>query len=54
MVLEILMKGDISDSKDLPSVQRFVFLSPDFAGCFFRLREALLGSFACSGVFPAS
>lgn len=53
-VLEILMKGDISDSKDLPSVQRLVFLSPDFAACSFRLRAALLGSFACSGVFPAS
>lgn len=29
VVLEILMRDNISDSKDLSSVQRFFFLSPD-------------------------
>lgn len=37
MVVEILVKDNISDSKDLSSAQRFFFLSPDFlpaAGSF--------------------
>lgn len=48
VLVEILMRGNISDSKDLSSVQRFLFLSPDFSACSSRLQEVLLGSFTCS------